>query len=150
MPKAYWITAYREIKDAAKLAAYAKLAPTALAPYGVRYLCRGNPNATFEAGLKERLVVSEFPSLEKAIDGHDSPATRRRYARSATAPCAISESLKAWSEAQRAVMTGPVPSDVMAELVPAIHVLLSLLSCTFPKTWMPGHRAGHDEQGWAA
>jgi uncharacterized protein (DUF1330 family) len=73
MPKAYWITAYREIKDPAKLAAYAKLAPVALAPYGVRYLCRGNPNATFEAGLKERLVVSEFPSLEKAIAGHDSP-----------------------------------------------------------------------------
>src|SRR5262245_49673900 len=73
MPKAYWITAYREIKDPAKLAAYAKLAPIALAPFGVRYLCRGNPNATFEAGLKERLVVSEFPSLEKAIAGHDSP-----------------------------------------------------------------------------
>jgi len=73
MPKAYWITAYREIKDPAKLSAYAKLAPVALAPFGVRYLCRGNPNATFEAGLKERLVVSEFPSLEKAISGHDSP-----------------------------------------------------------------------------
>jgi uncharacterized protein (DUF1330 family) len=27
----------------------------------------------FEAGLKERLVVSEFPRLEKAITGHDSP-----------------------------------------------------------------------------
>src|SRR5262249_7598740 len=39
----------------------------------VRYLCRGNPSATFEAGLNERLVVSEFPSLEKAIAGHDSP-----------------------------------------------------------------------------
>ena len=74
MPKAYWITCYREIKDPAKLAAYAKLAPVALAPFGVRYICRGSPNATFEAGLKERLVVSEFPSLEKAIAGHDRPA----------------------------------------------------------------------------
>ena len=73
MPKAYWVTTYREIKDPAKLAAYAKLAPIALAPFGVRYLCRGVPDATFEAGLKERLVVSEFPSLEKAITGHDSP-----------------------------------------------------------------------------
>src|SRR5262249_55017875 len=61
------------IKDPAKLAAYAKLAPLALAAFGVRYLCRGNPNATYESGLKERLVVSEFPSLEKAIAGHDSP-----------------------------------------------------------------------------
>jgi hypothetical protein len=30
MPKAYWITAYREIKDPAKLAAYAKIAPVPL------------------------------------------------------------------------------------------------------------------------
>ena len=67
MRKAYWVTTYREIKDPAKLAAYAKLAPVALAPFGVRYLCRGNPNATYESGLKERLVVSEFPSLDKAI-----------------------------------------------------------------------------------
>jgi uncharacterized protein (DUF1330 family) len=28
---------------------------------------------TYESGLKERLVVSEFPSLEQAIAGHDSP-----------------------------------------------------------------------------
>src|SRR5262245_2142626 len=76
MPKAYWVTTYREIKDPAKLAAYAKLAPLALAPFGVRYLCRGNPNATYESGLKERLVVSEFPSLDKAIAGHDSPGYR--------------------------------------------------------------------------
>ena len=73
MPKAYWVTTYREIKDPAKLAAYAKLAPVALAPFGVRYLCRGNPTKTYESGLKERLVVSEFPSLAQAIAAHDSP-----------------------------------------------------------------------------
>jgi len=73
MPKAYWITVYREIKDPAKVAAYAKLAPPALAPFGVRYLCRGLPGATFEAGQKERVVVSEFPSLAQAVAGHDSP-----------------------------------------------------------------------------
>ena len=74
MPKAYWITAYREIKDPDKVAAYAKLAGPALAPYGVRYLCRGTADVAFEAGLRERIVVSEFPSLEQAIAGHDSPA----------------------------------------------------------------------------
>jgi len=73
MPKGYWITTYREIKNPEKLAAYAKLAPVALAPFGVRYLCRGLLNATYESGMKERLVVSEFPSVEKAIAGHDSP-----------------------------------------------------------------------------
>lgn len=73
MPKAYWITTYRAIKDPAKLDAYAKLAGPALASYGVRYLCRGTANAAFEAGQKERIVVSEFPSLEKAIAGYNSP-----------------------------------------------------------------------------
>ena len=74
MPKAYWITAYREIKDPDKVAAYAKLAGPALAPFGVRYLCRGTANATFEAGLKERIVVSEFPSLAQALAAHNGPA----------------------------------------------------------------------------
>lgn len=73
MPKAYWITCYREIKNPDKVAAYAKLAGPALAKYGVRYLCRGNPAATFESGLKERTVMSEFPSVEQAIAAHNGP-----------------------------------------------------------------------------
>lgn len=73
MPKAYWITCYREIKDPAKVAAYAKLAGPALAPFGARYLCRGTANATFEQGLKERVVVSEWPSVAQAIEAHNGP-----------------------------------------------------------------------------
>ena len=73
MPKAYWITAYRAVKDPAKLAAYAKLAPPATTPFGARYLCRGTPQATYEAGEKERIVITEFPSLAQAIAAHDSP-----------------------------------------------------------------------------
>jgi uncharacterized protein (DUF1330 family) len=74
MPKGFWITFYREISDPDKLAAYAKLAPAATAPFGARYLARGNPQAIYEAGQKERVVVTEFPSLEKAIAAHDCPA----------------------------------------------------------------------------
>jgi uncharacterized protein (DUF1330 family) len=74
MPKAYWITCYREIKHPDKVAAYAKLAGPALAPFGVRYLARGTANACFEAGQKERVVMSEFPSLQQAIDAHNGPA----------------------------------------------------------------------------
>jgi|SRR6185369_12273710 len=73
MPKGYWITCYREIKDADKVAAYAKLAGPALSKYGVRYLARGTPGATFESGQKERTVMSEFPSLQAAIDAHNGP-----------------------------------------------------------------------------
>jgi uncharacterized protein (DUF1330 family) len=73
MPKAYWITCYRSISDLQKLAAYAKLAPAATAPFGGRYLVRGTPAAAYEAGVKERIVISEFPSVAKAIAAHDSP-----------------------------------------------------------------------------
>jgi len=41
MLKAYWVTVYRAISDPQKLAAYAKLAPPAIAPFGGRYLARG-------------------------------------------------------------------------------------------------------------
>ena len=40
MPKAYWISAYRAVKDADKLAAYAKLAGPALTAGGGRFLWR--------------------------------------------------------------------------------------------------------------
>lgn len=74
MPKAYWVTSYRSITDPDKLAAYAKLAGPALAPFGGRYLARGTPAVTYEAGVKQRLVISEFESLAQAIAAHDSPA----------------------------------------------------------------------------
>jgi uncharacterized protein (DUF1330 family) len=74
MPKAYWVTAYRSISDPQKLAAYAKLAPAAVTPFGGRYLARATATAAFESGLKERIVISEFPSAEKAIAAYNSPA----------------------------------------------------------------------------
>jgi uncharacterized protein (DUF1330 family) len=74
MPKAYWVTCYRSISDPAKLAAYAKLAPAAVEPFGGRYLARGAAGAAFEAGLKERIVISEFPSFDNAVAAYRSPA----------------------------------------------------------------------------
>ena len=71
MAKAYWVTSYRSISDPEKLAAYAMLAGPAIAPFGGRYLARGNAVA---AGLKERIVISEFPSVAQAIAAHDSAA----------------------------------------------------------------------------
>jgi uncharacterized protein (DUF1330 family) len=74
MPKAYWVTCYRSISDPKKLEAYAKLAPPAVTPFGARYIARGTAAAAFEAGQKERIVISEFPSLEKAIAAYNCPA----------------------------------------------------------------------------
>ncbi|HTP91222.1 MAG TPA: DUF1330 domain-containing protein [Xanthobacteraceae bacterium] len=74
MPKAYWVVCYRSISDPNKLAAYAKLAPDAIAPFGGRYLARATAAAAYEAGQKERIVMSEFPSVATAIAAYESPA----------------------------------------------------------------------------
>jgi len=76
MPKAYMIAAYRSVSDPHKLAAYAELAIPALTPFGARVLARGNAAATFEHGLKERTVIVEYPSLEKAVAAYNSAAYR--------------------------------------------------------------------------
>lgn len=72
MPKAYWIGAYRAVKDPDKLAAYAKLAGPALVAGGGRFLARGEPAIVYEHGLKQRTVLVEFDSVEQAIAAHDS------------------------------------------------------------------------------
>ena len=74
MPKAYWITCYREISDPAKLAAYAKIGAPAIEAAGGRFIARGVAAHVYEAGLKERTVVIEFASVEAAIAAHDTPA----------------------------------------------------------------------------
>jgi uncharacterized protein (DUF1330 family) len=72
--KAYWVTVYRSISNPEALAAYAKLAGPAIAPFGGRYLARGTAASAYEAGLKERIVISEFPSAGQAAAAYESPA----------------------------------------------------------------------------
>ena len=74
MPKAHAVVTYRSISDPEKLAAYAKLAGPATVPFGARFLARGNATVAREQGLKERTVVVEYPSLERAIAAYDSSA----------------------------------------------------------------------------
>ena len=70
--KAYWVSAYRSIKNPDAVAAYAKLAGPALKARGAKYLAVGVANEAYEAGLKQRMVIIEWPSLQAAIDAHDS------------------------------------------------------------------------------
>jgi uncharacterized protein (DUF1330 family) len=70
--KAYWVSAYRSIKDPDKVAAYAKLAGPALQKFGARYLARDVAAQAYEAGVKARIVIIEFDSVEQAIAAHDS------------------------------------------------------------------------------
>ncbi len=72
MPKGYWVSFYRSVKDPDKVAAYGKMAGPTIAAAGGKFLARGVAAATYEAGLKMRAVVIEFPSVEAAVACHDS------------------------------------------------------------------------------
>jgi uncharacterized protein (DUF1330 family) len=72
MHKGYWITFYRSVSNPAALTAYGKAAGPAITASGGRFLVRGMPAKTYEAGLNQRCVVIEFDSLEKAIATFES------------------------------------------------------------------------------
>jgi uncharacterized protein (DUF1330 family) len=80
MAKAYWISAYRSIRDPEALAAYAKLAGPALQAAGGRILARGLPARVYESGLEQRTVLIEFESVAQAIAAHDSAGYQRALA----------------------------------------------------------------------
>jgi uncharacterized protein (DUF1330 family) len=74
VPKAFAVVTYRSVSDPEKLASYAKLALPAVLPFGARVLARGDAVVARELGLKERTVVVEYPSLEKATAAYESAA----------------------------------------------------------------------------
>src|SRR5438105_4862352 len=74
MAKAYWVVTYHSVKDPDKLDAYAKLATPAIQASGGRFLVRSPaPAKTYEHGMNQRTVVTEFESLEKALAAHNTP-----------------------------------------------------------------------------
>ena len=81
MAKAYWVAIYRSTPNPEAHAAYVKLAVPALTAHA-HFLARGTPAQTYEAGLKERIVIVEFDSVADAIVTHDSRAIRQRSRRS--------------------------------------------------------------------
>ncbi|MGH9687060.1 MAG: DUF1330 domain-containing protein [Candidatus Acidiferrales bacterium] len=74
MARGYWIVLYRSVSNPAALADYAKLAGPAIQAGGGRFLVRGTPAKTFEAGLDQRTVVIEFESVDAAIAAYQSSA----------------------------------------------------------------------------
>jgi uncharacterized protein (DUF1330 family) len=73
MGKGYIVVTYRKISSQEKWAAYAKLAAPAIQKAGGKFIVRGMPAKTFEAGMKERVVIVEFDSVHKALAAHDTP-----------------------------------------------------------------------------
>jgi uncharacterized protein (DUF1330 family) len=80
MAKAYWISTYRAINDPEKMAAYGALAKPAIESAGGTFIARGNPAATYELGMDERVTLIEFDSVDQAIAAHDSPAYQEALA----------------------------------------------------------------------
>ena len=74
MAKGYWVSCYREIKDPAALAEYAKLAGPAIIAGGGTFLARGGRTQVFDDGISERTVVVEFASFEQALATRESAA----------------------------------------------------------------------------
>ncbi len=73
MAKGYWIATYFSISNPDAMAEYGKLAGPAIAAAGGRFLARGTAAKAYEKGLKQRVVVIEFDSVDKAAAAHDSP-----------------------------------------------------------------------------
>lgn len=69
---AYWVNTVMEMRDPAKVAAYAELATPAIAAAGGRFLVRGTPAKAYESGLLERQVIIAFPSVEAAVGCYES------------------------------------------------------------------------------
>jgi uncharacterized protein (DUF1330 family) len=74
MAKGYWICFYRGIRNADKLAAYAKLAGPAIQAAGGKFLARGTAAHAYESGVAQRTVLVEFPSVAAAAACHDGAA----------------------------------------------------------------------------
>ena len=73
MPKAYLVATYRSISNPDALTEYAKLAGPAITAAGGRFLARGNATKAYEKGVVQRVVLTEFDSVEKAIAAFEGP-----------------------------------------------------------------------------
>ncbi|HTP32589.1 MAG TPA: DUF1330 domain-containing protein [Candidatus Acidoferrales bacterium] len=75
MKKGYWVVAYRSVSDEAAIKKYGELAmPAIKAGGGAAVIRTADAIEPREAGLKQRIVVIEFESFEKALATYDSAA----------------------------------------------------------------------------
>jgi uncharacterized protein (DUF1330 family) len=75
MKKGYWVVCYRSVSDDAALKRYGAVAIPAIEAGGGKALIRtADAVEPREAGLKQRVVVVEFESFERAIATYNSAA----------------------------------------------------------------------------
>ena len=65
------------IKDTDKLAAYAALAGPAIVDHGGKFLAREGETVSLEGFQQSRVVVTEFPDLQSAVNCYKSEAYQR-------------------------------------------------------------------------
>jgi uncharacterized protein (DUF1330 family) len=66
-----------EVRDSEAYEGYRGLVPTSLEAYGGSYIARGGTTRSLEGDWKpERIVILEFPSVEKAVQWWNSPEYR--------------------------------------------------------------------------
>jgi uncharacterized protein (DUF1330 family) len=73
MAKGYWITFYHSVSKPTALAEYAQKVVPIIQAGGGRFLVRGPATKVYESGVKDRCVVIEFESVERAIAVYEGP-----------------------------------------------------------------------------
>ena len=75
MKKGYWVVAYRSVSDETVLKEYGALAIPAIEAGGGKALIRTTDALEpRESGLRQRVVVMEFESFERALSTYNSAA----------------------------------------------------------------------------
>ena len=65
-----------EVTDPEGIKPYSAGVDATFAPFGGRYIVRGGTVASLEGGATKRVVMIQFPSMERARAWYDSPAYR--------------------------------------------------------------------------
>ena len=74
VPKGYWISTFRAVKDRDQFANYVQRAIPVVEASGARFLVKNMPKKVYEGGINELTVVIEFESTEAAIATYESAA----------------------------------------------------------------------------
>ena len=77
--KAYWVTSYGSISNPQALAAYAKLAPPAIAPFGGRYLCAARPRPPTRPGSRSASSSPNSPAWNRRSRPTTAPPTSKHW-----------------------------------------------------------------------
>lgn len=74
MKKGYWVVVYRSVSNESALKEYGKHAVPAIEAGGGKFVIRTATAEARESGVNQRVVLTEFESLEKAVATYNSPA----------------------------------------------------------------------------